>query len=104
MLSNINFYPIALLTIIGGALYFLVGDLYNPDSIDYAQYQKVCEEYVADRDNKIPRDAKQSLIYKVDYLLPSDVGEITNPVEKAVKSCAQKLSQQLMADTPPVVK
>ena len=100
MLQNIDFYPIALIAIIGGALYFLIGNFYNPGSIDMSQYQKVCEEYLADTDNKVTRDAKQSLIYKVEYLLPKSVNEMADPLEKAVKTCSQKLSQQMANSVP----
>ena len=95
MITTINYYPIALIAIIGGAVYFLTGNVYNPDSIDMSQYQQVCEKYLNAQPGEVSRDAMKSLAYKIDYLLPDPVKEITDPVKKSVKACSQKLNKRL---------
>lgn len=95
MLNNINYYPIALIAIIGGAVYFLSGNLYNPGSIDYAKYQQVCEQYLVAEPGEVSQEAMKSFIYKVDYLLPKAVNELTDPLEKSVKSCSIKLNEHM---------
>jgi hypothetical protein len=95
MIPTINYYPIALIAIIGGAVYFLSGTLYNPDNIDMVKYQQVCEKYLSAQPGEVSRDAMKSLVYKIDYLLPKSVNELSDPTEKAVKRCAQKLNKRL---------
>lgn len=95
MFQNINYYPIALIAIIGGAVYFLTGNLYNPGSIDYAKYQQVCNQYLMAKPGEVTQDAMKSYLYKVDYLLPKPVNELTEPLEKSVKACSQKLKAHM---------
>ncbi len=95
MLPNNYYYPVALTIIIGGALYFLSGYFFSASSVDMSAYQKVCDQYLAAAPGKVPQDAMQSLVYKVDYLLPSAITELTDPREKSVKTCSEKLKRRL---------
>ena len=96
MIPTINYYPIALISIIGGAVYFLTGNFDNPDNIDLSQYQQVCEKYLAAKPGEVSQDAVKSFIYKVDYLISSPVNELTDPLEKSVKACSQKLNVHMV--------
>ena len=90
------YYPIALIVIIGGALYFLTGNLFNAGNIDMSRYQKVCEQYLAAKPGEVSQDAMKSYVYKVDYLIPTPINELTDPLEKSVKICAQKINEKMV--------
>lgn len=92
---NSKYYPFALLTIIVGAIYFVAGDLGKPDNVDLSKYMTVCKKYEAAAAGQVSRDELQMMVYQVNYLLPSPVKELTDPVEKALKVCAQNLNKRL---------
>ena len=94
-MPNNKYYPLALIAIIGGALYFLSGYFFSSSSVDMSAYQKVCDQYLAAAPGTVKDKAIQSYTAKVDYLLPKSVNELTDPLEKSVKTCSEKLKQRL---------
>ena len=88
-------YPLTLLLIIVGAIYFVVGDLGKPKNVNLPKYQEVCEKYLAAKPGEVSRDELQMMVSNVNYLIPAELGELTDPMERSVKSCAQKLSERL---------
>ena len=92
---NSNLYPVVLLLIIVGAIYFLVGDLGKPKNVNLPKYKEVCEKYLAARVGEVSRDEMQMMVSNVNYLIPTELSELTDPMERSVKTCAQKLTERL---------
>jgi len=88
-------YPLTLLLIIVGAIYFVVGDLGKPKNVNLPKYQEVCEKYLAAKPGEVSRDELLMMVSKVNYLIPTEIGEISDPLERSIKTCAQKLSERL---------
>ncbi len=95
MNSKTNYYPVALLAIIGLAFYFLSSDGFKTGGVDLTQYQKVCDQYQAAKPGEVSREAMQSLVAKINYLIPSPLAEVTDPLQKSVKACAQTFTDRL---------
>jgi len=94
-MQNNVFYPIALLTVIGIGLYFVFGDFFSVKNVDWEKYREVCQEYLHAEQGKHTEAQMQSLVNKVNYLLPGEQSTITVPVQREVKSCTMELSKRL---------
>lgn len=94
-MQNNTFYPLALLVIAGIGLYFMFGNYFSVENVDYAKYKEVCANYLQAEKGKYSDAEMQSLVNKVNYLLPGELDTITVPIEKEVKSCALELSRRL---------
>ena len=94
-MQNNTFYPLALIVIAGIGLYFMFGNYFSIKNVDYAKYKEVCTNYLQAEKGKYSDAEMQSLVNKVNYLLPGELSTITIPIEKDVKSCALELSRRL---------
>jgi len=56
---------------------------------------KVCEGSFTRKPGEVSQDAMKSFVYKVDYLIPTPINELTDPLEKSVKACVQKLNEKM---------
>jgi hypothetical protein len=88
-------YPTAFLVVIAVALYFMYGDQFSLKNVDFAAYQEVCHKYQSARAGTYSKDEMQSLVNKVNYLLPGTVAEIQEPLKKDIKTCANELATRL---------
>ena len=88
-------YPTAFLLVIAVALYFMYGDQFSLKNVDFAAYKEVCNKYQSAKAGVYTNDEMQSLVNKVNYLLPGDVAEIEEPLKKEIKACANELSRRL---------
>lgn len=88
-------YPTAFLLVIAVALYFMYGDQFSLKNVDFAAYKEVCNKYQSAKVGVYTNDEMQSLVNKVNYLLPGDVAEIEEPLKKEIKVCANQLSRRL---------
>lgn len=88
-------YPTAFLVVIAVALYFMYGDLFSLKNIDFAAYKEVCDKYQSDRAGTYTDSEIQSLVSKVNYLLPEQAANIDDPLKKEIKVCADELSKRL---------
>jgi len=88
-------YPTAFLLVISVALYFMYGDQFSLKNVDFAAYKEVCLKYQSARAGEYTDDEIRSFLNKVNYLLPDDIAEITDPLQKEIKACANGLSERL---------
>lgn len=88
-------YPTAFLVVIALALYFMYGDLFSLKNVDFQAYQEVCLKYQADKAGTYSDKEIQSLLNKINYLLPDSVDDIQEPLKKEIKACAIELSKRL---------
>lgn len=91
-MQNNTFYPIALLLIIGIAFYFLYGEYLSPKNVDFGKYKEVCVTYQTAPPGTYSDAEILSLVNKVNYLLPGELGTLTVPIEQEVKACAMELA------------
>ena len=90
-----NHYPTAFLLVIVVALYFMYGDQFSLKNVDFDAYQKVCAKYQSAKKGVYTESEIQSLVNKVNYLLPGSVEEIIEPKKKKIKACAIELSKRI---------
>lgn len=88
-------YPTAFLLVIAIALYFMYGDMFSLKNVDFAAYKEACHKYRSAKAGTYTNDEMQSLVNKVNYLLPGSVAEIKEPLKKEIKSCANELSKRI---------
>ena len=88
-------YPTAFLVVITLALYFMYGDMFSLNNVDFAAYKEVCDKYKSDRAGTYTDNEIQSLVNKVNYLLPEQAANIDDPLKKEIKVCADELSKRL---------
>ena len=88
-------YPTAFLVVIAVALYFMYGEQFSLKNVDFTAYKEVCNKYQTAKDGVYTQGEMQSLVNKVNYLLPGTVEEIKEPLKKEIKMCADKLSERL---------
>jgi hypothetical protein len=88
-------YPTAFLLVIAVALYFMYGEQFSLKNVDFEAYKEVCNKYQSAKDGVYTQDELQSLVNKVNYLLPGTVEEIKEPLKKEIKTCANELSKRL---------
>ena len=88
-------YPTAFLVVIAFALYVMYGDMFSLKNIDFAAYQKVCNQYRSDKIGTYSENEIQALVNKVNYLIPEKVEEVKDPLKQDIKKCAVELSQRL---------
>ena len=88
-------YPTAFLLVIALALYFMYGEQFSLKNVDFEAYKDVCLKYQFAEDGIYSEVEIQSLINKVNYLLPGTVAEINEPLKKEIKSCANELSKKI---------
>ena len=84
------FQPLAMFVVILVAGYIMYGGL-SSGTVDYAAYQKTCDEYRTAQPGTYKKDQLQMLVYKVNYLLPDQPADIADPVQKKLKQCAVEL-------------
>jgi hypothetical protein len=94
-MQNNTFYPLAMLSIIGIAFYFLYSEYLSPKNVDMNKYKEVCEAYQNAPPGTYTDAQLLSLVNKVNYLLPGEVNDLTVPIEREVKACATQLSKRL---------
>lgn len=88
-------YPTAFLLVIAIALYFMYGDQFSLKNVDFEAYKEVCFQYQSAKEGSYTADEMQSLVNKVNYLLPGTVEEIKEPLKKEIKICANELSKRI---------
>lgn len=88
-------YPTAFLVVIAVALYFMYGDQFSLKNVDFEAYKEVCLKYQSASEGTYTADEMQSLVNKVNYLLPGTVEEIKEPLKKEIKVCANELSKRI---------
>lgn len=88
-------YPTAFLLVIALALYFMYGDQFSLKNVDFNTYKEICNKYQSAKTGVYTKDEMQSLVIKVNYLLPGDVTDIEEPLKKEIKACANELSERL---------
>lgn len=88
-------YPTAFLLVIAVALYFMYGEQFSLKNVDFVAYKEVCNKYHSAKDGVYTQNEMQSLVNKVNYLLPGTVQEIKDPLKKEIKICADELSKRL---------
>ncbi len=88
-------YPTAFLVVIAVALYFMYGDQFSLKNVDFEAYKEVCLKYQSAGEGTYSADEMQSLVNKVNYLLPGTVEEIKEPLKKEIKVCANELSKRI---------
>lgn len=88
-------YPTAFLLVIALALYFMYGDMFSLKNVNFQAYKDACVKMKSAKAGTYSNDEIQSLVNKVNYLLPGSVSEIKEPLKKEIKTCANELSQGL---------
>ena len=88
-------YPTAFLVVIVVALYFMYGDQFSLKNVDFAAYKETCNKYQSAKAGTYTKDEMQSLVNKVNYLLPGSVEEIKEPLKKEIKTCANELAKRI---------
>lgn len=89
-------YPTAFLLVIAIALYFMYGEQFSLKNVDFEAYKEVCLKYQTAKEGTFSEVEIQSLVNKVNYLLPGTVAEINEPLKKEIKNCANELSKKIM--------
>ena len=88
-------YPTAFLLVIAVALYFMYGDMFSLKNVDFEAYKEVCLKYQTAKSGTYSKNEMQSLVNKINYLLPETVDEIKDPLKKEIKICANELSKRI---------
>lgn len=88
-------YPTAFLVVIAVALYFMYGDEFSLKNVDFNAYKETCEEYQNAKAGTFSDEQVQSLVNKVNYLLPGTVEEIKEVDKREIKACANELAKRL---------
>lgn len=92
---NKNYYPTAFLLVIAVALYFMYGEQFSLNNVDFKAYKEVCTKYRSAKAGVYTDKEMLSLVNKVNYLLPGAVPEIKEPLKKEIKACAQELEKRI---------
>ena len=69
-------YPTAFLLVIAVALYFMYGERFSLNNVNFSAYKEVCLKYQTAKEGTYKDEELLSLISKVNYLLPEAVEEI----------------------------
>lgn len=88
-------FPTAFLLVIVVALYFMYGEQFSLSNVDFKAYKETCDKYQTAQTSTYSKDEIQSLVNKINYILPGTVAEIEEPLKKEIKACANKLAQNL---------
>ena len=88
-------YPTAFLVVIAVALYFMYGDEFSLKNVDFNAYKETCMKYQSAKAGTYSDEQIQSLVTKVNYILPGSVAEIKEPLKKDIKACANELAKRL---------
>ena len=88
-------YPTAFLVVIAVALYFMYGDMFSLKNVDFEAYKEACLKYQSAKAGTFTDSEVQGLLNKVNYLLPEPVADITDPLKKEIKACANELAKRL---------
>jgi len=88
-------YPTAFLLVIAFALYFMYGDMFSLKNVNFQAYKEACVKMQSAKAGTYTNDEIQSLVNKINYLLPGTVAEIQEPLKKEIKNCANELSKSL---------
>ena len=88
-------YPTAFLLVIAIALYFMYGEQFSLKNVDFEAYKEICHKYESAKTGEFTANEMQSLVNKVNYLLPEAVAEIKEPLKKEIKICANELSKKI---------
>ena len=88
-------YPTAFLLVIALALYIMYGDMFSLKNVNFQAYKDACVKIQSAKAGTYSNDEMQSLVNKVNYLLPGTVAEIQEPLKKEIKACANELAKRL---------
>lgn len=88
-------YPTAFLVVIAVALYFMYGDQFSLKNVDFEAYKDVCLKYQMAKPEAYSKEEMESLVNKVNYLLPETVDEIKDLLKKEIKICANELTKRI---------
>ena len=88
-------YPTAFLVVIAVAFYFMYGDEFSLKNVDFNAYKEICMKYQSAKVGTYSDEQIQSLVTKVNYILPGSVEEIKEPLKKDIKACANELAKRL---------
>jgi len=88
-------YPTAFLVVIAVALYFMYGDEFSLKNVDFNAYKEMCVKYQNAKAGTVSDEQLQSLVNKVNYLLPGRIEEIKEADKKEIKACANELAKRL---------
>lgn len=89
-----KYYPLAFIFFIAVAIYIMYGGYVFP-KVDLQKYKEVCTQYRAAAVGTYSDEEIQSLVFKVNYLFPGKVEELTDPLEKEIKTCSNELAARL---------
>jgi len=88
-------YPTAFLLVIALALYFMYGDMFSLKNVNFQAYKDACVKIQSAKAGTYSNDEMQSLVNKINYLLPGTVADIQEPLKKEIKTCANELAKRL---------
>lgn len=88
-------YPTAFLLVIALALYFMYGDMFSLKNVNFQAYKDACVKIQSANTGTYSNDEMQSLVNKINYLLPGTVADIQEPLKKEIKTCANELAKRL---------
>lgn len=88
-------YPTAFLLVIALALYFMYGDMFSLKNVNFQAYKDACLMMKSAKAGSYSNNEIQSMVNKVNYLLPGEVKEIEEPLKKEIKNCASELQKSL---------
>jgi len=88
-------YPTAFLLVIALALYFMYGDMFSLKNVNFQAYKDACVKIQSAKAGTYSNDEMQSLVNKINYLLPGTVADIQEPLKKEIKTCANELVKRL---------
>lgn len=71
----------------------MYGEQFSLKNVDFEAYKEVCIKYQTAKAGTYTQDEMQSLVNKVNYLLPGGVEEIEEPLKKEIKACSNELSK-----------
>ena len=74
----------------------MYGDEFSLKNVDFNAYKEMCLKYQNAKAGTISDEQIQSLVNKVNYLLPGKVEEIKETDKKEIKTCANKLAERLV--------
>lgn len=73
----------------------MYGDMFSLKNVDFEAYKEACLKYQSAKAGTFTDSEVQGLLNKVNYLLPEPVADITDPLKKEIKACANELAKRL---------
>jgi hypothetical protein len=93
-IPNVN-YPIAMIVIIILAVFVMYGGFIKPQQVNLAKYQELCTQYLQAPAGAYKHDQMQLLVEKINYLFPTPAKDLSQPAERELKTCSDRLTEKL---------